>query len=278
MNPPQQWPKVDIEIKKYIDGFIELLQKHLENNLVGIYLHGSLATGSYYFPKSDMDILAVVTDRLTPELAKELNISIAKYSDTRPTVGDIEFSIITALSAKNVPKPIPYELHYSSSWHERILNDDVQYGDDQFDTDLYVHLLYVNKRGSCLYGEPIDGVFGDVDWKDFMFSVLDDLDWILDDENIVESPYYCILNICRSFQLLNENVQNIYSKDEGGEWGSTNFPKKFKPLINNALSIYRSSNLVDEANRKTGGFNWNKEELLAFRDYARERLTYYNQN
>lgn len=45
MNQPQKWPEVDIEIKQYIDNLIELLKLNLKHNLIGIYLHGSLATG-----------------------------------------------------------------------------------------------------------------------------------------------------------------------------------------------------------------------------------------
>jgi len=273
---PQKWPEVDLEMKDYINRFIVLLQEHLKDNLVGVYLHGSLATGSYYFPKSDLDIIVVVSSKLLPALAKELNIAIAKYSDSRPTIGDIELSVITAGTAKNIPKEIPYELHYSSSWNDRILNNEVQYGITQFDTDLFVHLLYVKKRGACLHGKPINMVFGDVDWDDFMYAVIDDLNWILEDENILKSPYYCILNICRSFQLFNEGGQKIYSKDEGGEWGLANFPDKYKDLINNALSVYRSNAAVDTINIRTGGYIWNNEELLGFRDYAREMLSYRN--
>lgn len=272
LTHPQKWPEVDMEIKKYMDRLIELLQKQLKHHLVGIYLHGSLATGSYYFPKSDIDIIVVVTKPLLPEVAKELNILIARYSDLRPTVGDIELSAVTADTARNVPEPVPYELHYSSSWRDRILNDEVQYGNNPFDSDLYAHLLYVKKRGCCLYGESIHKVFGNVNWDNFMFAVMDDLHWILADENILESPYYGILNICRSFQLLREDVQNVYSKDEGGEWGLRYFPEQFKPVINMALSVYQSNSAIDEADKKTGGFQWDREALLTFRDFAREKL------
>ncbi|GAB2571838.1 aminoglycoside adenylyltransferase domain-containing protein [Gracilibacillus alcaliphilus] len=276
MSQPQKWPQVNSEIKDYVDQLVALLQSHLKQQLAGVYLHGSLATGSYYFPKSDIDILVVVTEPLVPDLAKKVSISIAKYSDLRPSIGDIELSVITADTAKHIPKPIPYQLHYSSSWRDRILNGDMQYGNEAFDTDLYVHLVYVKKRGYCLVGQPIDVVFGDVDWDDFMFGVLDDLEWILEKEHILESPYYGILNMCRSFQLLSKNVQIVYSKDEGGEWGLAHLPEAFHPLIQMTLSIYRSSEAVEESDRETGGLEWNREELLALRDYARERLSDYH--
>ncbi|MFD0711604.1 aminoglycoside adenylyltransferase domain-containing protein [Paenibacillus sp. GCM10027626] len=275
MQKPQKWPECDPGVKRFIHSFVELLQNHLADHLVGVYLHSSLATGSYYPPKSDMDLIAVTADKLSAKTAKEIAISIARFSDTRPTTGNIEFSIVTASAAKTIPSPMPYELHYSSSWHDRILGDEVEYGGEQFDSDLFVHLLYVKKRGCCLYGEPVHVVFGDVNWDDFMFAVLDDLDWILADENIVESPYYGILNICHTLQMLADKKQVAYSKDEGGEWGLVHLSERFIPLINMALSVYRCNDPIDEENRRTGGVSWNSAELLAFRDYARELLNTY---
>jgi len=36
--------------------------------------------------------------------------------------------------------------------------------------------------------------------------------------------------------------------------------------------VYRSPKIVGEEERKTGGREWNSSKLLAFRDYAREKL------
>ena len=56
------------------------------------------------------------------------------------------------------------------------------------------------------------------DWQSFMDAVVDDFNWIIEGENIVQSPVYGVLNICRVLQLLNENNGKVHSKDEGGEW------------------------------------------------------------
>ena len=69
MNKPQHWSNCDYRIKEYINGFINLLKYNLRENLKGIYLHGSLAMGCYYYPKSDIDVIAVVYSDLPPEHA-----------------------------------------------------------------------------------------------------------------------------------------------------------------------------------------------------------------
>ena len=56
-----------------------------------------------------------------------------------------------------------------------VLEDRMEYGKGFVDPDLPAHLMCVRKRGVCLYGKPVDEVFGEVDWQDFMRSVLADL-------------------------------------------------------------------------------------------------------
>lgn len=263
-----QWPNCDVQLRDYVNSFVQLLVTNIGNALTGIYLHGSLATGSYFPPKSDIDIVAVVENSLPTGLLSELGVRIAESANGRPTIGSIEFSIITRDAAWNIPDPIPYELHYSTSWHERLLRNEVDYAETRCDSDLFAHLLCIRNRGMCLYGESIETVFAKVPWGKFMFAVLDDLDWIMAEENNVESPYYGILNICRVVQLLVEKTEYTYSKLEGGMWALQHLPERYLPLIRKALDVYSSDTPLSEAERKCGGVEWDKAALLQFRDYV----------
>jgi len=247
-----------------------MLKVKLEYRLVGVYLHGSLAMGSYFPPKSDMDFIIVTNNKLDTDLAKSLNISIAGYAETRPTIGSIECSVIPIQTARDVPTMMPYELHYSEAWHERILKDAVSYGVEQFDTDLPAHLMCIKKHGICLCGMAINDVFGEVSWRNFLLSVMDDFNWIVEGENICESPYYGVLNICRVLQILIDGDMKYLSKYEGAIWGIENLPDEHILLIQSALAIYSSDEPINECDRKTGGLTWDKTALLSFRDYARK--------
>ena len=272
MAGPQAWPHCDEDIKSFIETLIGRLKDELENELTGIYLHGSLAMGSYYRPKSDIDVIVVVKDKLNEQLAEKVGVAIANESTNRPTIGNVELSVITAKVAKQVPIPMPFEVHYSSMWHEKIISNQVDYSIERTDVDLASHLTYVLQRGICLYGKPVSEIFGEVKWNQFMASVMDDLHWILEDEHLLETPVYGMLNICRVFQLLSKDSQTVYSKDEGGEWGLEHLPEAFQPLIQQSLDVYRSSEEVNEENRLTGGKEWAQDELLEFRNYARHAL------
>jgi streptomycin 3"-adenylyltransferase len=273
MRPSAQtWGTCDSDIRRYVEQLISLLVAMLGDRLTGVYLHGSLAMGSYYRPKSDIDVIVVTNGELEASLAERLGVSIARFAEERPTTGNLELSVITALTAKTVPEPTPYEVHYSTEWHDKILRREVNYGEVRTDGDLASHLMYVVQRGICLHGMPIADVFGNIMWSHFMDSVLDDLAWIVDEENILESPFYGVLNICRVLQLVSEGDCKVHSKDEGGEWGLENLPHRFHPLIQQALDVYRSDEPITEEWRRTGGRIWDRKPLLGLRDYVRTRF------
>ncbi len=268
----QSWSNCDEDVKVFILGLVEQLTGQLGSQLTGIYLHGSLAMGSYYRPKSDMDLIVVVNGALAPDLAESVGVAIATHASRRPTVGNIELSVITAPVAKRVPVPTPFVVHYSTEWHEQILRREVDYTRQLTDPDLASHLMYIVQRGICLAGQPISEVFGRVKWEYFMDSVLDDCRWIIEGDNILESPYYGVLNICRVLQLCSEDGQRVHSKDEGGEWGLAHLPRKYHRVIRQALAVYRSAEVVTEQQRRTGGMDWDQDQLTALRDYARAQL------
>jgi streptomycin 3"-adenylyltransferase len=196
--------------------------------------------------------------------------ALAHHSETRPTTGDLELSIITTYNAKSKPNPMPYELHYSHEWYEKVMGDEVEYSSNKTDLDINSHLAYVTTRGVKLFGKPINEAFGKPDWNSFQAAIIDDFNWIIDNEHILESPFYCTLNICRVLRYTQE-PHHAFSKDEGGEWGLKHLPKNYHKLIQESLDVYHSPEVVDEKARRTGGKKWNEEELLAFRDFAREQ-------
>ncbi|MGI6083031.1 MAG: DUF4111 domain-containing protein [Limnochordia bacterium] len=272
----QHWDDCDEDVKLFTLELVKRIKDPLDSMLTGVYLHGSLAMGSYYRPKSDIDLIVVVDAALDAALAEEFGVMIATHACRRPTLGDVELSVITAEVAKHVPVPTPFEVHYSSQWHDRILKREVDYTCRRTDADLCSHLTYVVQCGIRLAGKPIPEVFGDVEWRHFMASVLDDCNWILEGNNILETPYYGVLNICRILQLLSQDTQEVHSKDEGGEWALAHLPDRYHSVIRQALDVYRSAEAVTEEQGRTGGKIWDANLLLALRDFARlqiERMT-----
>ena len=272
VNSPAGLETVDEVIKNYLGEFVDSLRSLLKADLVGIYLHGSLTMGSYYKPKSDIDLIVVVESPLTPDFKKKLAKHFVHLAEERPTVGNIEVSVLTRRTASEFIHPCPFEVHYSSEWHEKILSDEADFSKNNTDPDLAAHFTYVKKRGVVLEGEAIKSVFGAVPWPFFIDSILDDFNWIVEEENILETPFYGVLNICRVMRTLSEKTENVYSKDEGGEWALQHVPVEHKPIVQKALDVYRSAESIDVSQRKQGGVSWDRERLLGFRDFAKVKV------
>ncbi|GIK84163.1 MAG: streptomycin 3''-adenylyltransferase [Patescibacteria group bacterium] len=268
----QSWINCDEDIKQYIQSVVRNISDLLGRSLVGIYLYGSLAMGSYYRPKSDIDLIIVIDTKLRPDLRKKIAETFVKLAENCPTVGNLEASVITSLAAKKFKHPCPFEVHYGSEWHEKIKKGEIDFSENKTDSDLASHLMYVIKRGVVLHGKEIKDTFNPIPWNYFIDSILDDFDWIVSDENIIETPFYSILNICRVIRTLSEGDQEIFSKDEGGEWGLRNLPEEFLELVQKSLSVYRSEKKITLEQRRQGGIDWNKDELLKFRDYAKGKV------
>jgi streptomycin 3"-adenylyltransferase len=212
--------------------------------------------------------LVVVREKLSADIRSELALLCVTLSDERPTVGDLEVSVIKASHARQFTHPLPYEVHYSSDQREAILRDKVNYVADQHDRDLAAHCTVVRARGVCLTGAPIEEVFGPVLWSDFLDAVLDDWEWIVADDHILESPFYAVLNACRVLQLLTEGEGTVASKEEGAHWALAHVPAVHHAVVRQALDCYRSDRPVKIAERRTGGLVWNATALRCFRDYA----------
>ena len=146
IQKPQLWQNCDKDIKDFVNDLVAKLETELGSNLVGIYLHGSLAMGSYYRPKSDIDLIVVVGDKLDVSERKSVARTIAKHAELKPTTGNIELSIVLAETTKTIHVPVPFEIHYSTEWHDKILAGEVDYAKEKTDIDLQSHLAYVKQR------------------------------------------------------------------------------------------------------------------------------------
>ncbi|MDP5274189.1 aminoglycoside adenylyltransferase domain-containing protein [Chengkuizengella axinellae] len=216
---------------KILNTVVDKYKYILNDNLVGIYLHGSLAMGGFN-SSSDIDFIVIVNKPINFQTKREL-IDVILNLEQVPPKG-IEIHIILNENVEKVVHPIPFELHYSNFHKDKYLFDDHYICGDAEDPDLAAHLTIIIHRGLCLYGEEIDKVFGDVPKKVYLESIYNDV--LNARDEILEQPVYYNLNLCRVLYYLKENV--ICSKLEGGEWGKENLPQEYSMLIEDALKIY----------------------------------------
>lgn len=232
------WPGCPSPARHQVERCVHEIQATLAENLVGVYLHGSLALGSFNPDGSDLDLLVVTRHSMSLE-AKRHIAELLLHSSLQPR--PIEISFLQRAGLRPWRHPTPFDLHYSEMWraeYERELASEAwrSWNDTQrYDPDLAAHITIVNHRGICLAGATIAEVFPDVPRDDYLASVMEDVLSAL--EEIAEQPVYAILNACRTYAYLRDGT--IRSKAAGGEWALRVLPPERHPPIAMALRAYR---------------------------------------
>ncbi len=97
------------------------------------------------------------------------------------------------------------------------------------------HITVTRERGICLYGPAIQEVFPEVPRADYLDSIVQDLRWAK--QRSAENPVYFVLNACRVYAYLKEDI--ITSKVEAEEWAVSAVPASLREVVTTALEVYR---------------------------------------
>lgn len=185
------------------------LKEILKDNLVGIYLHGSMVLGGFSWDISDLDLLVVVRNPLTCKKRGLLFDFLMDKEPSFPKKG-IELSVVLLNVSRSVPASVPYEFHFSKDWRKK--REEAIQKPLRPDEDLAAHFMVMRNGGRVIWGEPVDAVFGPVSKEQYMKSVWADIE--IAKTQILQEPVYVILNLCRTWVYL--MTGEILSKREGG--------------------------------------------------------------
>lgn len=204
-------------------------QEILGDNLVGLYLTGSLTYGDFNLESSDIDFLTVLKKELLLDKLEEIRTMHKKIAEAFPKWSHrIEGSYITEamLNEKGVPKnPRPY------------VNEDnirlCEYGNEWM---LNLYVLYEN--GIALYGPDPKDYFKPVSIEKVREASKKDLleEWEpkLNDEAFFKNTHYkayLILTLCRI--LHRAHSTEVASKKVASTWAKKEYPQ-WKELIETA--------------------------------------------
>jgi Domain of unknown function (DUF4111)/Nucleotidyltransferase domain len=228
------WHNCPDPIRNQVNSLVDGCRQMIGENLIGVYLHGSLATGCHNPERSDIDLLLVTERGMAVEVKRALAELFIQH-EGQPR--QLEVSSLTWAQLHPLQYPVPYDFH-NGTWVEGDLASGAwrQWNDAVgTDPDLAAHLTMVRQRGLVLFGRPIADVFPAVPAEYYRDSMLLDFDWGL--ERIAQRPMYFVLNACRIAAYLQEGA--VLSKDEGGEWGLRHAPEAVKGVVQAALAVYR---------------------------------------
>ena len=221
-----------------IRGYAERTGSILRGSLTGVYLHGSSVMGCFNPQKSDIDLITVVERPLSDPVKRELMEMTVACSAIGPAKG-IEMSVVLREVCSPFVYPTPFELHFSEGHLERYRSDPEAYIRSMkgTDKDLAAHFTIINRRGKRICGAPIEEVFAEVPDRDYMDSILYDVENAA--EEITKYPMYLTLNLARVLAYAEDKL--VLSKKEGGEWAAERLPAEYRPLIGEALREYGES-------------------------------------
>ncbi len=256
------WHDCPISVRTQVENFTGQITTLLTGNLVGIYLHGSLAMACFNPQHSDLDLLVITHTRIPAAIKRQLaELHLSASNTPHP----IEISYLPHSDLVPWRYPPPFDCHYSEAWREKTeqaLQDQRWPQADEppmHDPDLAAHVTITKARGICLYGAPIAQIFPAVPKADYLASILGDVNDAFD--NILDNPVYAILNACRVDAFL--HAGRICSKQEGGEWALARAPSAVQPAITAALTAY-AANQTD--------IQFDSAAVATFVAYMRQRL------
>ncbi|WP_227793434.1 GNAT family N-acetyltransferase [Paenibacillus guangzhouensis] len=137
----------EMQMQVYLDQLVARFRDALQDNLVGIYLHGSLAMGCFHSSRSDVDCLIVVRKKLTGDNNKQIAELALAIHEELPNARGLEFSIVLEDHMTSFIYPTPVEFHYSD-YHRELYRADANYLCGGYeDKDLAAQLMVAYHRG-----------------------------------------------------------------------------------------------------------------------------------
>lgn len=244
---------MDGRVEKLLKKIVRSSQKAFGENLVGVYLHGSLAFGCFRWNTGDVDFLVVVQESPDLEQKEAFMRELLVLEPEAPPKG-LEMSVLRKAVCSPFLYPTPFELHYSKVHREACRKDLVAYCRSMqgTDRDLAAHCTVLRAVGHTLYGKPKEEVFAAVPEEEYLDSIRRDVEHA--EEDWEQNPVYCVLNLCRVLAYQQEG--QVLSKEEGTLWGLQSLPEQFTPLLRAAGEAYRGA-----------AFSVEREAVVAFVRY-----------
>ncbi|MBP7875674.1 DUF4111 domain-containing protein [Candidatus Woesebacteria bacterium] len=210
------------DVDQIIHKLAEDISRSLGNNLVGLYLFGSLTYGDFHEASSDIDLMAIVKEPVAPaeiQLLKKVHSQIAATYPKWATRIECSYTPVSMLTSVTPPKePRPY-------YGENIFWPKAPYGNEWI-----INLYLVHTYGQSLIGPDFKTLVQSVDIKEVQKAAIKDLfkEWepkLADIAWLNNSHYqsYFVLNLCRIFYTVTQ--ADAKSKKVAADWVKKTYPE-----------------------------------------------------
>lgn len=229
--PAQPYP----ELRQVLDTFVDEISAELRENLAGIYLIGSIASGDFDLD-SDVDFLVVTKSELTEAHMKSLqDIQIKIHDIDCYPAKHLEGSYISVSDLNNWSTVGEKKLYYFD-------NGSTTYEESTHDNQWHVRWI-LRERGITLVGPdpktilksvPVEEMRNEI--KTTMLQVMklfqDEIDGPLSFWNSRFGQSFAVLTCCRMLHTLHTGT--VHSKKAGAKWAKEFVDPRWIQLIDQA--------------------------------------------
>lgn len=219
------------DINEILKNICEGIDVILKENLIGIYLFGSLAYGDFNLDSSDIDIVVISNTQIDSKSLEQIKLLHKNIGDQYSTWRDrLECSYVSVNMLKNVLPPKEPRPYLGSG----IFYDEAPYGNEWIINN---YLLY--QFGATLIGQDFKKLIAPIPILDVQKACIGDLfqEWepkMTDFEWLDNSHYqsYLILNLCRILYTVMTGIAG--TKKASSEWVKNKYGLPWSKLITEA--------------------------------------------
>ncbi len=238
-NRPTQYP----EINKVLDLLLSSASAVLGNQLVGMYLYGSLSSGDFNLETSDIDFLIVTTSSLSDK-------TIADLESMHHHLWKSGLKWASKLEGSYIPKR-DIRRHDPHSGPCPTVNEG-QFYLDQRGSDWIIQRHVIREQGIVLAGPDPKTLIDPVSPNDirravkgvlqeWWFPMLENPIWL--QKHGVEYHAFAILTMCRALHSLEHGT--IVSKPEAARWAQKELGEEWSQVIEQALDTHTGTQRFD---------------------------------
>lgn len=236
MNRGTDLAGAQLDVRKFVVRVAGEIGEVIGEGLVGVYLLGSLAMGAFRPHTSDIDLLVLTEQKLSPPHREQLAQTILALSEQRPIEGDLEIIVAQARHLKTFAHPVPVELHYSPDRKALMESGRFDYAADVGDPSVAAHAMGAKQHGARLVGPEIPTVIGLIPWYAYMDAVVASYDRA--GTALERNPVGAVLNACRTLHDMSVKEIQVIDKEAAARWALKVVPAEFHNAINAALEHY----------------------------------------
>lgn len=244
----------DFPIVNYLLGeLLSGLQSILKENLIGVYVYGSLVWGDFDEGCSDIDVFVALSQEMSLQEFGSLEALHHKLAKDFPAWND---RIEVAYASYNLLQ------HFKTETGKiAVISPGEPFNIKSAGTDWLINYYLLQRKSLNLFGPSPMQIIAPVSNSEFVTNVkkqaIEWQDWVIHTRESLGFQYYAVLTLCRALYVLHHQEQP--SKLKAGIWAKNQF-QKWQELIQRALT---KAGLTD-ANQAL--IEENYQEVTAFVD------------